>query len=68
MDKDLLSYADAARFLGLPIGTLHAMVSQRGIPHVRLGPRLVRFSRDALGVWLAERAVPCAAKKGIGRT
>jgi excisionase family DNA binding protein len=63
MDKDLMSYADAALFLGLPIGTLYAMVSQRGVPHVRLGPRLVRFSRVALERWVAEHAVPCSASR-----
>lgn len=40
----LVNYKEAARFLGVPLGTLYAWVSQRKITHVRLGPRLVRFS------------------------
>jgi excisionase family DNA binding protein len=43
--------------LGLKPGTLYCLVAQSRIPHVRLGPRLVRFSRTALQAWIAERAV-----------
>ncbi len=42
----ILSYDDAAEFLGICKGTLYALVSQRRIPHVRIGPRLVRFRTD----------------------
>ncbi|MGQ0506798.1 MAG: helix-turn-helix transcriptional regulator [Myxococcaceae bacterium] len=54
----MLSYPEAARVLGLALGTLYAMVHQRRIPHVRLGPRLVRFRRNELDAWLAGRSVP----------
>lgn len=53
-----LTYAEAAAHLGLKIGTLRAMVCHRTVPHIRLGPRLVVFDRDALDGWLAERAIP----------
>jgi excisionase family DNA binding protein len=53
-----LSYTEAAALTGLPLGTLYALVAQRRIPHVRLGPRLVRFSRTQLEAWLSEHAVP----------
>ena len=53
----MLTYREAATLLGVPIGTLYAWVHTRAIPHVRLGPRLVRFSRDALGHWLDARSV-----------
>jgi excisionase family DNA binding protein len=58
---DLVTYEEAARMLGLKLGTLYAMVSQHRIPHVRLGRRLVRFSRAALHVWLQQRSVDPAA-------
>jgi len=58
-----LSYAEAAKHLGLKIGTLRALVCREGVPHIRLGPRLVVFDRDALDTWLTERAVP-ARKAG----
>ena len=53
-----LSYADAAAHLGIKVGTLRSMVCHRQVPHIRLGPRLVVFDRDALDRWLAKRAVP----------
>lgn len=61
---ELLCYADASRILGVPIGTLYAWVNQRRIPHLRFGPRSVRFRREDLNRWIAEHRV--AARDGHG--
>jgi excisionase family DNA binding protein len=53
----MLSYREAAKFLGLPVGTLYSLVHERRVPHVRIGARLVRFRRPELERWLGERAV-----------
>jgi excisionase family DNA binding protein len=63
---EMLSYPEAARVLGLALGTLYAMVHQRRIPHVRLGPRLVRFRRNELDAWLADRSVPEREEPAMG--
>ena len=55
---DLLTYAEAARVLNLKLGTLYALVAQGRVPHVRLGRRLVRFSRTELDRWLSEEHLP----------
>lgn len=47
----------AARRYGLPVGTIHALVSQGRIPHVRLGPRFVRFDLAELDAWYAKHRV-----------
>ena len=60
---EMLSYAEAATFLGLCVGTLYSMVHCQRIPHVRLGPRLVRFSKTDLGSWLATNAVAARGAK-----
>jgi len=57
MSNVMMDYYEAAAYLGLSKGTLYAMVSRRQIPHVRLGPRLVRFSRAELDAWLDARTV-----------
>ena len=54
---DLLRYPQAAALLGVPVGTVYAWVHQRRIPHHRMGPRLVLFSRGALNEWLRRHAV-----------
>ena len=54
---DLVGYKVAAAILSVPVGTLYSWVHQRRIPYVRLGPRLVRFSKRDLARWLATRAV-----------
>ena len=55
---EMISYAEASEFLGVPVGTLYAWVHARRIPHVRLGSRMVRFRLDALKEWVAIRDVP----------
>ena len=62
----MLTYREAAKVLGLPVGTLHALVHQKRIPHVRLGARLVRFVRHDLARWVAERVVPEQPSGGPG--
>jgi len=56
----LLTYSEAARFLGIRLGTLYALVAQRRVPHVRLGSRLVRFEPVALEAYIAARRVDAA--------
>ena len=53
---DLLTYAQASTLLNMKLGTLYALVAQNRVPHVRLGRRLVRFSRGALDVWVRQHA------------
>jgi excisionase family DNA binding protein len=60
---DLLTYDQAAKVLNLKIGTLYALVSQSRVPHVRLGRRLVRFSRAELEKWLREHSVAPASPR-----
>lgn len=52
-----LTYDEAAKFLNIKKTTLQSLVCRKQIPHIRLGPRFVRFSIDALRAWLNERAV-----------
>ena len=54
---EMLTYSDVATLLGIPKGTVYAMVHAGAIPHVRLGPRLVRFERTAVLAWLEEHRV-----------
>jgi len=55
--NDLVTYAEASKILNLKLGTLYALVAQHRVPHVRLGRRLVRFSRDELQAWVLSHAV-----------
>jgi excisionase family DNA binding protein len=51
----LLTAEDAAALLSVPPSWLLAQARAGQVPHVRLG-RYVRFDRDTLAAWLAERA------------
>jgi excisionase family DNA binding protein len=58
--QKLLDYERAAELLGIPRGTLASMVHRRQVPHLRMGPRLVRFDQDELTAWANERRVEVA--------
>jgi excisionase family DNA binding protein len=62
--QDLLTYSEASTRLNLKLGTLYALVSQGRVPHVRLGRRLVRFSRGDLDAWLRQHALAPQASEG----
>jgi len=55
--KDIGGYELAEEVTGLGRGTLYSMVSRRVIPHFRLGPRLVKFSREHLETWMSANLV-----------
>lgn len=57
-----LNYREVAEMLGVPVGTVYAWVSRRALPHIRLGPRLVRFDREEIQRWRDERRIPASAK------
>jgi excisionase family DNA binding protein len=56
--EPLLTYRQAADLLSMPLGTVHALVSQKRIPHLRFGRRFVRFSAAELRAWIRSQAVP----------
>jgi excisionase family DNA binding protein len=50
-------YKEANQTTGIKTGTLRALVSQKKVPHIRLGPRTVIFDLDELEAWLKAKAV-----------
>lgn len=69
-NSDLLRYAEAAKYLGMPEITVRKRVSAQTIPHIKLGPRgsscRVMFSKRALDEWLAAHAVPAREPAAAG--
>jgi excisionase family DNA binding protein len=61
-EDSMMTYRDVAAALGVPVGTVYSWVHTGAIPHVRLGPRLVRFSRASIEGWLAARSVPAKSE------
>jgi excisionase family DNA binding protein len=58
-----MSYAEAAQFLGVKVGTLYSWTSRKVIPFARLSPRVVRFRRDDFDQWLMGRTVRATGTK-----
>jgi excisionase family DNA binding protein len=54
LTEPLLDANQAARLLRVPRGTLYELVRSRGLPHVRVGERGLRFTRSDLARWVAE--------------
>lgn len=57
-ERAFLDYAAASRMTSISIGTLRWLVHEHRIPHLRLGPRTVRFERRTIESWIAARRVP----------
>ena len=52
--EPLLTADEAARLLHVPRSTLYELVRSRGLPHIRIGDRALRFTRSDLDEWIAE--------------
>ena len=50
--EELYTYDEVSSMLKVSKNTLYFWVAQGVIPHVRLGPRTVRFRRSELHAWL----------------
>jgi excisionase family DNA binding protein len=53
----LLSYTEVAEQLGVKRSLVVKWVERDQIPHLRLGPRTVRFDSEKIAAWLAARSV-----------
>ena len=47
---------EVAEFLGLSVGTIYHLVSERRIPCVRLSARCLRFQMDVILAWIDQKA------------
>lgn len=55
--EPLWTYEQLSKATGVPVGTWRAKVSRREVPHVRLGPRNVRFQPSAIADYIARHVV-----------
>ena len=49
----LLDASEAAELLHVPRSTVYELVRSRGLPHVRIGERRLRFTRGGLEEWVS---------------
>ncbi len=56
LSEPLLDANQAARLLHVPRSTLYELVRSRGLPHVRIGRRGLRFTREDLARWVGENS------------
>ena len=54
--EPLLDSQEAAKLLHIPRSTLYELVRSRGLPHVRIGRRGLRFTRTDLARWVSENS------------
>jgi excisionase family DNA binding protein len=52
--EPLLDAGEAARLLRVPRSTLYELARTRGLPHIRIGDRGLRFTRQDLETWVTE--------------
>ena len=56
LTESLMTADEAARLLHVPRSTLYELVRSRGLPHVRIGERGLRFTRLDLARWIGENS------------
>jgi excisionase family DNA binding protein len=56
------NYKEVSKQTGMPTGTVYALVSQRRIPHIRLGKRHVLFPVEDVLLWIEKHRVQEANK------
>ena len=54
LSEPLLDAREAASLLKVPRSTLYELVRSRGLPHIRVGQRGLRFTRSDLAAWIAQ--------------
>ncbi len=54
LETPLLNSDEAAKLLNVPRATLYELVRSRGLPHVRIGERGLRFTREDLQEWVRQ--------------
>ena len=61
-DEPLLDAGQAAHLLNVPRSSLYELVRSRGLPHVRIGKRGLRFTRAGLQAWVDENTYGAVAR------
>jgi excisionase family DNA binding protein len=57
-DERLLTVREVASLLGLSVGSVYHLISQKRIPVVKLSSRCVRFRRSDIDAWIASLMRP----------
>jgi excisionase family DNA binding protein len=63
----LLRVDEAAKLLGLSVGGLYHLVSEKRVPVIKISSRCIRFSRAALLLWLDTLTQSAATSPGEHR-
>ena len=60
MTEKLLTYEEVSELTGLGLSVLYKKVKAKQFPHIRLGPRFVRFRESDILKWIDDRFIePC---------
>lgn len=57
LGDEILTVAEAAALLKVPKTWIYERTRENRIPHYRMGPRAIRFSRNGLLAWAQEHLV-----------
>jgi predicted DNA-binding transcriptional regulator AlpA len=65
VEQRIFRTPDAGRYVGLATSTLEKMrTAGTGPKYVKVGPRIVGYTKDALDQWLSERTRTSTADRG----
>lgn len=62
--RQLIDVNELAEYLKITVETLYNWISQKKIPYVKVGSRLVRFDLEKIDEWLEQGSVSVYSWKG----
>lgn len=62
--KDLLTFEEAGKLLGIPLSTLYRMTSEKSIPHYKLNGKRIYFMNDELRRWIKSKGATARNYEG----
>lgn len=57
MAKTILTLEEVAERLRVNRNTLRTYIKEKGMPHIRIGKRMIRVDEDAFEAWLEKQSV-----------
>lgn len=60
IQPELLRASEVARMLSMSTAAIYRMIKEDTLPHVRIGPKIIRIPRRELEEWLHARTVVTA--------
>lgn len=54
LNDNYISIEEAAEYLGVKVPTIRSWIKNKGMPHYRIGGKLLKFKRSEIDAWVKQ--------------